>query len=168
MRFGGFGFNQQFGFTAPAITVTDVAEGGGELFPDPTLADVADSTDGWAFTDTLKLGPTGGTGPGISATAAGDDSSANLVGTNDTALRAALTQGNTYNIAITFASVTVGGDTYVILGSDGTPVTFAAANGVVTHPVVAGAMATPGTGFLFGNIEVGATYGVTHISVEAA
>lgn len=164
MRSGGFGFNRQFGFSAPA-PATAAAAGPSELFPDPTLADVADSTDGWQYTNGFPtFGPEGGTGPGLQADSCLDDDLAELVGADDSALTALLSASTAYDVAITFANVTAPSDITVDMRS-GTPVTFIPANGVVTHEVTTGAS---GVSFRLTCIAAGGTFDITAISVTAA
>ncbi len=167
MRFG-FGFTG-FGFTAPAGLVNNSSPPPAELFPDPTLADVADSTDGWQYSNGFPtFGPKGGTGPGLQAVVTTDEDVAGLVGADDAALAALIVDGNHYTVTITFANVIVSKDVFVQIGT-GAAVAFLAANGAVGHDVVAG---DPGGGqaWLMYNITgtTGAVYDITHISVTTA
>ncbi|MFA9205009.1 MAG: hypothetical protein ACEQSH_00990 [Bacteroidia bacterium] len=155
------------------IVMTAATQGGGaaagpppELFPDPTLADVADGTNGWQFSNgPPTMGPTSGTGPGISVVAGLDDDNAILIGTDDVDFAALITMGSTYAVAITFANVSVSGT--LAAGPGGATANFVAANGTVTHNVVAGDP-SGGNAWTMTNSTNGATYDITHISVKAA
>lgn len=141
--------------------------GGSELFPDPTLADVADTTNGWQFSNGFpSFGPEGGTGPGIQADGAFDDDTAALIGADDAAFAAAVTMGNTYTVTLTFANVSVSDNLAVRIGT-GTEVAFAAANGPVSHDIIAGDP-SGGQSWNMAFTTSGATFDITAISVTAA
>lgn len=133
-----------------------------ELFPDPTLADVADGTNGWNFVDGAPfMGPDGGTGPGISVdttfeTAGGLANG----GTDETEFNSAISGIPTVSVALTFANF-IAGSVFVTVGS-GSPVEFApSGNGVVTHNVANGGFG----GFVITTNDGIATYDITHTSV---
>jgi hypothetical protein len=141
----------------------------GELFPDPNLEDVADGVNGWQFINGFPtFGPIGGTGPGIQADECADDDGGSLStgGSDDTAFLAATAPSAVYNVAITFANVTVSEEITVDIRG-GTSVAFIPANGTETLEVTAGVETVPSFR-LTCSATPGGTFDITHISVTAA
>jgi hypothetical protein len=133
-----------------------------ELFPDPTLADVTDGTNGWFLGDGFSA--TSGTGPGISLTAADADNICQLVGTDEAAFLANVGVGVSKTVAITAPSVIVGNILTVSI-REGDPVPFDfSASGTISHTVVSGS-AGAGAGFIVTNTVTGTTLNLSHFSV---
>lgn len=143
------------------ITVTGVA---GELFPDPTLVDVTDGTNGWDFSNsTPVIQPSNlGAGPGITLTAADDGAFCNLVGTNAAALLAAVGIGATKFVALSLDPLFSGTCAVSIRG--GTPANFSigSPSGLVTAGASTG---EPEAFVISGTFPFNATGDITNISV---
>lgn len=156
------GLGLGLGLSQPVVA----AGGGGEKFPDPTLAHVTDDVNGWSFSDGAPVfGPLGGTGPGISIEAPFADSTGALAdgGTDDLAFAAATSNGATYTVAITIANYVSGSLTCQI--RQGTAKSMGAlSNGVITKTVVAGSGST-GTFILTETDPTSNDFDITHISV---
>lgn len=112
-----------------------------ELFPDPTLADVTDATNGWTLAGDA-MPANSGTGPGIECVG---DVTAFLAGSNQTAFDTAVTNSSTKTVNITCANYSDGGDGFLVSMKGGTAVNFTfSANGQISHSVTAGT----GSGFV--------------------
>lgn len=139
-----------------------------ELFPDPTLADVADGTNGWDFNNASPgvLEPTGGTGPGITLTACDDGWSCNLIGTDAAEFLSNVAIGASINVALTIAGFSAGA---CQIGVRGDATTFApSGNGVISHTLTAGASTEESTAFSVTGGGTPGTFQITDISVTAA
>lgn len=150
------------------IVMTAATQSGGsagpapptELFPDPTLADVADATNGWALGGFTA---TGGTGPGLTGVFMEESGTAELTGADAADFASAVVGGSTNTVAITFG-VGSSGTIRVSLSGDGDIQDFVA-SGTVSHDLPAAA--TPSFNFT-GNDGDPFTGTITHISVIAA
>lgn len=136
-----------------------------ELFPDPTLSHVTDPTNGWSFDNASPgvLEPTGGTGPGITLTAADDGQPCNLVGADAASFLANVAIGASVTVALTIANY-VSGACIIVVRGDLTTFT-PSGNGVVSLSLTAGVSPDESSAFqLLGGASPG-TFRITHISV---
>lgn len=171
MRFGGFGFDRQFGFNAPNPIGAAAAPPGGELFPDPTLASVTNGAL-YEFTDGFPtFGPAGGTGPGIGILAVNDSAVSVALavdGAYEATFVAGVGSGSTKSVALTVTGTPDGCAVFVILRG-GTPVEFVFdAEDTFIHNVTAGSDGIgTGTTFKITGSENSALTGftITHVSV---
>ena len=145
---------------AAAMQGGGAAAGPTELFPDPTLEDVTDDTNGWSYSGDMALGPTGGTGPGLSAD--GTTSGAVLAGTNNSALLAAWGVSTAKSVTVTFGSFTSG--QILVSSRGGIPVSFSGP-GAVMHTVTSGTDTVGADSFFMILDDDGCVAGLTGISV---
>jgi hypothetical protein len=151
------------GLSQPVVSAAAAAPP--ELFPDPTLSHVTDSTNGWSFDNASPgvLEPTGGTGPGITLTAADDGQFCNLVGADAAAFLASVAIGASVTVALTIANYASGACIIIVRG-DQTSFT-PSGNGVVSHTLTAGASTDESSAFgILGGTSPG-TFRLAHISV---